>query len=159
MADVHSRAVRSRNMAAIRATHTRPEVLVRRFLHAEGYRFRLHDRGLPGRPDIVMRRHRAVIMVNGCFFHGHHCRYFRLPATRAQFWQTKIASNRARDQRNMSELLRQGWRVLTVWECALRGNAAARADALARVLGWLQSDCRRGNIRCRQAASKKRSGA
>ena len=123
MADVHSQEVRRKNMAAIRAKDTRPELLVRRALHAAGYRFRLHNHHLPGRPDIVLARHRAVILINGCFFHGHGCSYFHWPTTRAEFWRIKITGNQARDARNVKELRATDWRVLTMWECSLRGNA------------------------------------
>jgi DNA mismatch endonuclease, patch repair protein len=147
MVDVHSREARRRNMAAIRAKDTRPEMLVRRSLHAVGVRFRLHSRDLPGRPDIVLPKHRAVIFINGCFFHGHSCSYFRWPATRAKFWRTKIAGNRERDVRNRSQLIDQGWRVLTVWECALRGDHATRTIALAATVRWLRGGEHQGEIR------------
>jgi DNA mismatch endonuclease (patch repair protein) len=146
MTDVHSPEARRRNMAAIRANNTRPELIVRKALHALGYRFRLHVRSLPGRPDIVLAKHRAVIFINGCFFHGHHCSYFRWPATRAQFWRSKIAGNRERDIRNVSDLQRRGWRVLTVWECALRGPRSQRLRALEFSADWLRGTEKRGEI-------------
>ncbi|MFG1301941.1 very short patch repair endonuclease [Xanthobacter sp. V3C-3] len=123
MADVLSPEQRSLNMSRIRGRDTRPELLLRRGLHAAGLRFRLHRRGLPGRPDLVFPRHQAVILVHGCFWHGHHCPMFRLPATRTEFWAAKIGGNRARDQRNLEDLTAAGWRVLTVWECCLKGPA------------------------------------
>jgi DNA mismatch endonuclease, patch repair protein len=146
MTDVHSPEARRRNMAAIRANDTRPELIVRKDLHARGYRFRLHVRRLPGRPDIVLVRHRAVIFVNGCFFHGHNCSYFRWPATRAKFWRTKIAENRRRDTRNVAELHSEGWRVLTVWECALRGRRSERTRALDSAVAWLRGHRERGEV-------------
>lgn len=147
MSDVHSPEARRRNMAAIRAKDTAPELLLRRSLHAAGFRYRLHDRRLPGRPDIVLRRHRAVILVNGCFFHGHDCRYFKWPKTRAQFWRSKIAGNRDRDVRNIDRLLLDGWRVLVVWECALRGDKIRMTANLAKTSAWLQGHASRGEIR------------
>jgi len=126
-------------MAAIRAKNTKPELVVRRSLHAAGYRFRLHNKDLPGCPDIVLAKHRAAILVNGCFFHGHECETFRWPATRAKFWREKIHSNRARDQRNIARLQDAGWRVLTVWECAIRSTELRRKLALKAIHGWLVS--------------------
>lgn len=121
MADVHSKEQRSRNMAAIRGRDTKPEMIVRRIVHRLGYRFRLHRRDLPGRPDLVLPRHRAVIFVHGCFWHQHDCRYGRVkPATRAEFWKTKRDQNSERDTRNVKALRKMGWRVLVVWECWTR---------------------------------------
>jgi DNA mismatch endonuclease (patch repair protein) len=114
-------------MSGIRSTDTRPEMLIRRGLHALGYRYRLHDRTLPGRPDLVFPKRGAVIFVNGCFWHGHGCRLFRWPATREEFWRTKITGNASRDRRVRQQLDALGWRVLDVWECSLRG--AGRLDA------------------------------
>jgi DNA mismatch endonuclease, patch repair protein len=151
MSDVHSPEARRRNMAAIRAKNTAPELLLRKSLHAAGFRYRLHDRRLPGRPDIVLPRHRAVILVNGCFFHGHDCRYFKWPTTRAEFWRSKIAGNRDRDKRNVARLLLNGWRVLVVWECALRGDEARRRAALSKTRDWLRGRTRRSEIRERSA--------
>jgi DNA mismatch endonuclease, patch repair protein len=146
MTDVHSPETRRRNMAAIRANNTGPELVVRKALHELGYRFRLHVPSLPGRPDMVLARHRAVIFINGCFFHGHHCSYFRWPATRAEFWRTKIAGNRERDLRNVAELRLRGWRVLTVWECALRGQRSQRLRALESAAVWLRGPEKQGEI-------------
>src|SRR5580704_665922 len=147
MTDVHSPEARQRNMAAIRATDTQPELAVRRGLHAFGYRFRLHVRVLPGRPDIVLPRHRVVVFVHGCFFHGHNCPTFRWPTTRAAFWRNKITSNQARDVRNAAELRRMGWRVLTIWECSLRGPSSNRVRAIESVANWISRGDKIGNIR------------
>jgi DNA mismatch endonuclease (patch repair protein) len=95
---------------------------------------------------MVLARHRAVIFINGCFFHGHHCSYFRWPATRARFWRTKIAGNRDRDLRNVAEVRRRGWRVLTVWECALRGRRSQRLQALESAAAWLRGSEKEGDI-------------
>ena len=114
-------SVRSRNMAAIRGKDTAPELAVRRILHAMGLRFRLHRKDLPGRPDIVLPKHRTVVFVHGCFWHRHEdCRYTTTPKTRQEFWQTKFAANVERDRRNRTDLQRLGWRVIVVWECELR---------------------------------------
>jgi DNA mismatch endonuclease (patch repair protein) len=119
--DVLTREQRQYNMSRIRARNTKPELLLRRGLHGTGLRFRLHAAGLPGRPDLVFPRYRAVVLVHGCFWHGHDCPLFKLPATREDFWAGKIASNRQRDERVASDLAVAGWRVLTVWECSLKG--------------------------------------
>ena len=122
-ADVHSPERRSFNMSRIRGRDTRPEMLIRRGLHARGFRFRLHARDLPGRPDLVFPSRRAVILIHGCFWHGHNCPMFRLPATRAEFWSAKIEANRARDAFAARALALAKWRQLTIWECAVRGPA------------------------------------
>lgn len=119
--DVLTPEQRRHNMSRIRGKDTKPEMLLRRGLHAAGLRYRLHVADLPGRPDLVFPRYRAVIFVHGCFWHGHYCPLFRLPATRPEFWAAKIAGNRIRDQRTSAALRAAGWRVLTVWECCLKG--------------------------------------
>ena len=121
MPDIVDRATRSRMMAGIGSRNTKPELVLRRALHARGFRFRLHNRKLPGTPDLVFRRFRAVCFVHGCFWHRHEgCRYTTNPATREEFWQGKFAANIERDRRNRDALLEAGWRVAIVWECALR---------------------------------------
>ena len=120
MVDVHSSEQRSRNMSAIRSKDTKPEVCVRRLLHSMGFRFRLHRRNLPGKPDIVLARHKAVILVHGCFWHCHKCRFGMVkPAQRAEFWAAKRQSNTERDLRNKISLESLGWRVMVVWECEI----------------------------------------
>lgn len=121
MTDVLTNEQRSRNMAAIRGKNTKPEMRVRSLLHSLGYRFRLHRKGLPGKPDIVLTKYRTAVFVHGCFWHCHHCRYGRVvPATRAEFWAQKRRSNVERDERMQRELEALGWRVLTIWECETR---------------------------------------
>lgn len=138
--DIVDRATRSRMMSGIRGKDTKPEWLIRRGLHALGYRYRLHDRSLPGRPDLVFRRRMAVIFIHGCFWHGHDCPLFKLPGTRTDFWKEKIRGNRERDERTVAALVSQGWRVAIVWECALRGTKAS-PDRVVRELGdWLDSE-------------------
>jgi DNA mismatch endonuclease (patch repair protein) len=121
--DVHSPKQRSYNMSRIRGRDTRPELVIRRGLHARGFRFRLCARDLPGRPDLVLPKYRAAVFVNGCFWHGHDCPMFRLPATRPEFWLNKIDGTRVRDAASSAVLMSTGWRPFTVWECALRGPA------------------------------------
>lgn len=128
-------------MSRIRGKDTRPELVLRKGLHRAGLRYRLHVKELPGRPDIVFPRHRAVALVHGCFWHGHDCPMFRLPATRPAYWREKIASNQHRDDRARAALLTNGWRVLTVWECALRGPARLQLDTvIASASAFVLSD-------------------
>ncbi|WP_442593310.1 very short patch repair endonuclease [Parapusillimonas sp. JC17] len=122
MVDVLTEAQRQLNMSRIRGRDTKPEMLIRRGLHARGFRYRLQDRSLPGRPDLVFPRYKTVILVHGCFWHGHDCPMFRLPATRSEFWAEKIVANQRRDTIAHEALLSLGWRVLTIWECCLRGK-------------------------------------
>lgn len=109
-------------MRAIRSKDTKPEMLIRRALHARGYRYRLHRNDLPGKPDLVFPKYHAVIYVNGCFFHGHDCHLFKLPKNRTDFWREKITSNRLRDHSNWEENKNLGWRVAVIWQCALQGR-------------------------------------
>ena len=127
MADRMTREQRHRCMSRIKGRDTKPELVVRRWLWRQGYRYRLYVKSLPGRPDIVMRKWRTVIFVNGCFWHGHECNK-RRPATNAQFWREKIERNRERDARNQALLQAAGWNVIVIWECQL--NAKNRAETL-----------------------------
>ena len=121
MSDVHTKEQRSRNMAAIRSKDTKPEMIVRRIAHSLGFRYRLHRKNLPGKPDLVFPRRRKVIFVHGCFWHMHNCRYGRVtPKTNSSFWQNKRTSNVARDKQNRKDLKLKGWQVLTIWECQTR---------------------------------------
>jgi DNA mismatch endonuclease, patch repair protein len=146
--DVHDKATRSRNMAAIRAKDTKPERIVRSALHRAGFRFRLHRKDLPGKPDILMPKYSAVIFVNGCFWHGHDCGRFRQPGgENAEFWREKIDRNRERDERVARELEAAGWRVLTVWECAIEGPVRRdRLGLVAEMAAWIQAHCRSSEI-------------
>lgn len=117
-------------MSRVRGRDTKPEMTVRRGLHALGFRFRLHGRNLPGTPDLIFPRHRAVIFVHGCFWHGHDCPLFRLPGTRTEFWDSKISRNRVRDAETVLALETSGWRVGTVWECAIRGRLRMPVEAM-----------------------------
>ena len=127
-------------MSGIRSRNTKPEILIRKLLHAQGFRFRLHVRDLPGKPDIVLPRYRAVIFVHGCFWHGHDCPLFKWPSTRPEFWQEKIQRNRANDIRSQQLLLNDGWRVGTVWECAIRGSGKKVETVAFNLSAWLRSD-------------------
>lgn len=123
MADVHNQATRSYNMSRIKNKNTRPEMLVRKFLFARGFRYRLNDKKLPGKPDIVLPKYKTVIFVNGCFWHGHeNCRYFKLPATRTEWWREKIEGNVQNDNLKQTILQEAGYKVVVIWECELKKN-------------------------------------
>lgn len=140
MVDMVDTATRSRMMAAIKSINTKPEMVVRRSLHAQGFRFRLHAKALPGKPDLVLRRYRAVVFVHGCFWHGHECRSFKWPVTRSKFWHEKIKGNMSRDLCVKEKLLAANWRVGVVWECSLSGNMAKTAETMRVLTDWLKSE-------------------
>jgi len=138
--DVHSKALRSKNMRAITARNTKIEFQVGELLTDCGAVYRMHDSLLPGKPDFVIESSRCVIFTHGCFWHHHHCYLFKLPATRTDFWQQKIAANVVRDKRNIEALLSLNWRVLVVWECALRGKGRLSDKGLTeRLEEWICS--------------------
>ncbi|MEV5055845.1 DNA mismatch endonuclease Vsr [Agrobacterium radiobacter] len=132
--DTRSAEQRRRIMQAVKHKDTKPEVVIRQALHALGYRYRLHDRALPGRPDIVFPSRKKVIFINGCFWHGHDCPKGRLPKTRPDYWGPKIAANRARDEAVIASLGEKGWDILTVWQCQMR-NLETTLQQIARFLG------------------------
>lgn len=151
MADIVDKQTRSQMMAGIKGKDTKPELTLRRALHARGFRFRLHAKNVPGRPDLVFPKHRAVVFVHGCFWHRHaNCRYATTPLTRTEFWQEKFESNVARDNAVVATLFGSGWRVGTVWECALRKPDTIQAAATSMSF-WLLSDERQIEIGERQA--------
>ena len=124
MADVHDPKTRSFNMSRIRGKDTKPELIVRKYLHSRGLRYSLHNKNLPGKPDLCFRKYKTVIFVNGCFWHGHeNCKKFQLPKTRTEWWKNKIMSTKERDQRKRKELDKEGWKVITVWECEIKPKA------------------------------------
>lgn len=142
MADIVDSGRRSRMMAGIRGKNTRPELALRHELHRLGFRYRLHSGILPGKPDMVFPRFKAVVFVHGCFWHRHaSCKYATEPKTRPEFWLGKFEANTARDSLVRARLLDEGWRVAVVWECALRRKGAVR-EAASQVGLWLQSDIR-----------------
>ena len=121
MADVHNQKTRSYNMSQIKAKNTKPEMLVRKFLHAQGFRYKLHDKKLPGKPDLVLPKYKAVIFIHGCFWHGHNdCKYFVVPKTRTEWWLNKINTNKTNDAKAMKALKKDGWKIVNVWECDLK---------------------------------------
>lgn len=146
--DIVDAVTRSRMMAGIKGKNTKPELVVRSGLHAAGFRFRLHDRALPGKPDMVLPRWRAVVFVHGCFWHAHDCSLFRWPGTRQEFWRQKIGRNQERDAEVEVALDDAGWRVLKIWECSMKGPGRIGADTVVSLAAdWLRSDQREGEIR------------
>ena len=148
MADVVDAATRSRMMSGIRGKNTKPELLVRTGLHALGFRYRLHPREIPGKPDLWLPKYKAAIFVHGCFWHGHACCLFKLPGTRQDFWQAKIDTNRRRDAAVDNMLAERQIRRLEIWECAFRGpGRIGLEETLARAAEWLRGNEARGQIR------------
>lgn len=140
--DVHSPEQRSFNMSKIRGKDTRPEIMVRGWLWANGYRYRFHTKDLPGKPDIVLPKYRAVIFVHGCFWHRHGCRSTTTPESRRDFWLAKFSENVSRDKRNIAALLEQSWRVMVIWECSLRGKYATPELVAEQIADFLNSETR-----------------
>ncbi|WP_461538100.1 very short patch repair endonuclease [Spongorhabdus nitratireducens] len=138
MTDTVDSATRSQNMSRIRSKNTKPELLVRKYLFSSGFRYCLNDRKLPGRPDIVLRKYKAVIFVHGCFWHHHQgCRLAYSPRSRTGFWQKKFSGNVSRDEKVKQALLEIDWRVLVIWECATRSKKCL--DYFAEVESWIKS--------------------
>ena len=139
MSDTHTSEQRHRNMSAIRAKNTKPEMLVRKFLWHEGFRYRLNHPRLPGKPDVVLRKYRTCIFVNGCFWHGHEgCRFYRVPHTNVEFWTEKVRRNRERDLQVQHRVAQMGWHCITIWECELRPDRReATLEALVYTLNHI----------------------
>lgn len=135
-------------MAAVKSKNTSPELKVRKLLHDSGFRYSLHNKKLPGKPDVKLTKYKAVIFVNGCFWHKHDCYRFSWPRTREEFWREKISGNQLRDLQNYSDLSELGWRVGVVWECALRGRAKLdESEVLTKLRNWLNSNAAEVSIR------------
>ncbi|WP_341922444.1 very short patch repair endonuclease [Polaromonas sp. YR568] len=140
MADVVDVAARSRMMSGIKGKNTKPELFLRKALHARGFRYVLGGAKLPGKPDLIFPSRQTVVLVHGCFWHCHDCKYFKWPGSNQQFWKDKLEGNRARDQRVIRELKKLGWRVITVWECELKASSYTLPNkAVTRVLKHLAS--------------------
>lgn len=155
MADVVDKETRSRMMSGIRGQNTKPELVIRNLLHSHGFRYRLHVKELPGKPDIVLPRHRAVIFINGCFWHGHGCDLFKWPTSNVNFWRCKIEKTALNDFNNIDALLRLGWRVAIIWECALKGKNRISQSSLYRGLElWILSDLNFLVLPCHQVADQ-----
>ncbi len=137
MADVHDKKTRSYNMSRIRGKDTKPEMIVRKFLFAKGYRYRLHAKNLPGKPDIILPKYKTIIFIHGCFWHGHEgCKYYVIPKTRTEWWVEKIGKNKKKDKENYEKLAETDWRILTIFECELKGKK--QEETLNSLLAQLQ---------------------
>lgn len=151
MADIVDASTRSRMMSGIRSKDTRHEIEIRKRLFALGFRFRIHDSRLPGKPDIVLPRYKAIIFIHGCFWHAHDCILFKMPSTRTRFWAKKLSVNKGKDRLNIEALRLLGWRVLTIWECSFRGTGKNRDRELDKVINktvrWLMSIKNRKEIK------------
>ena len=148
MVDIVDQKTRSRMMSGIRGKNTRPERVIRKALFANGFRYKLHVKNLPGKPDMVFPKYGAVIFVHGCFWHGHDCHLFKWPSTRSEFWKKKINRNKDVDDRNIKNLKQDGWYVLIVWECALKGKGKlVFADVIDTIANWLETGTRDKTIR------------
>ena len=133
MADVHSKKVRSYNMSRIKSKDTKPELIVRKFLFSKGFRFRLHDKKLPGKPDIVLRRYKTAIFIHGCFWHAHEeCKYAVMPKSNREYWLPKITNNKVKDIAAHQQLVKMNWKVIVVWECMLK--KAVQSEILDRLV-------------------------
>jgi DNA mismatch endonuclease (patch repair protein) len=150
MPDVLSPRQRSYCMSRIRSKNTKPELVIRRALFSLGFRYRLHVRRLPGCPDLVFAKYRAVIFIHGCLWHRHNCHLFQWPRTNPAFWRRKITKNCANDEKNLMQLRAAGWRVMTVWECAIRGRQRKDPVQVSRKIArWLSSGQKQAEIRSR----------
>ena len=138
MVDAHNSATRSKNMPAVKSKDTKPEITIRKNLFSKGFRYRLHDKKLPGSPDLVLKKFNTCIFINGCFWHMLQCDMFVFPKSNINFWKKKLESNRKRDNSNLKKLLEIGWRVIIVWECSLRGkNKLPLEEVIARITNTL----------------------
>jgi DNA mismatch endonuclease, patch repair protein len=141
MADIVSSEKRSQMMSGIKSKNTKPEIAIRKELHRRGFRYRIHVKNLPGKPDLVFPKYNAVLFIHGCFWHGHEdCQLFKWPSSRTDFWKTKIIRNRELDRKAISILHSEGWRVGIIWECSMRGRSKMSEEAISRrTTGWLLS--------------------
>lgn len=135
-------------MSGIRGKDTKPEMQLRKSLFARGFRYRLHPKSLPGKPDIVFPKYKAAIFVNGCFWHGHNCHLFKMPSTRSEFWKEKFNQNQKRDEEVQTALLGMGWRILVIWECALKGKTRLSLDlVIDQSSEWIRNGNSRNEIK------------
>jgi len=152
MTDIVDKKTRSRMMSGIRGKDTKPELLIRKPLFARGFRYRLHDKRLPGKPDLVFPKYKAVIFIHGCFWHGHDCHLFKWPKTRPEFWKKKINRNMEVDNNNYNKLKEKGWRVLTIWECSVKGKSKLPLNTvLDTTERWLLKGIRDKSIKGKQS--------
>lgn len=148
MTNEHDPSQRSLLMKSIKHKNTSIEILVRKGLHKLGLRYRLHNKMLPGKPDLVFTKHHAIIFINGCFWHGHNCHIFHWPKTKVEFWREKIETNRLRDQKNINTCINKGWKVLVIWECALKGKTRRKYnEVIHTTANWLLYDNQSAEIK------------
>ena len=140
MTDVVDCAKRSLMMSGIKNKNTKPELLIRSFLHRRGFRYRLHSSKLPGKPDIVLKKYNAIIFIHGCFWHGHGCRLFKWPKSRSNFWKLKIEYNKQNDRNVMLKLFKLNYRVCVIWECSIKGASKELLAVFTKLSDWLCSD-------------------
>ncbi|MES2675506.1 MAG: very short patch repair endonuclease [Pseudomonadota bacterium] len=151
MADVVSAQKRAEMMAGIKGKNNLAELLIRRGLHGLGFRYQLHRKDLPGKPDLVFPKHHAVIFVNGCFWHAHNCHLFKWPSSRPEFWHEKISANKLRDEKNIAACIKTGWKVLIIWECSLKGKTRRQTkEVIHTAANWLLYDSQNAEIEGRK---------
>ena len=138
MVDIVSQEKRSQMMAGIKSENTKPEMLVRKYLHRKGLRFRVHVKNLAGKPDIVLKKHNCIIFINGCFWHLHGCKIFKMPSSRREFWETKLNKNVENQKKTIENLTSENWRVLVIWECALK-NSKSVHETCDGAFDWILS--------------------
>lgn len=141
MADIVTPEKRSKMMSGIKNKDTKPELLIRKSLHKKGFRYKLHDKNLPGKPDLVLPKYKAVIFINGCFWHKHDCYLFKWPKSRCVFWKQKIEGNAKKDLEHFQSLEQLGWRIMIIWECSIKGKKLLQQDNIIEMtVKWLKSD-------------------
>ena len=154
MADIVSKEKRSEMMSGIRGKNTKPELLIRKGLHAKGFRYKLHVKDLAGQPDIVLPKYKAVIFIHGCFWHKHSSYLFKMPSTRVDFWEKKLNRNVEKDKESLDKLKANGWRILIIWECAVKGRTKKPIDEIMdSIISWLKSDNKYFAIRGKENGS------
>ena len=147
MVDITIPEKRSSMMSGIKSKNTRSELLIRKGLHRMGFRYQLHRKDLPGKPDLVFPKHHSVVFINGCFWHAHGCHIFKWPSTRVEFWKEKIGANKIRDERNIQACIAMGWKVLVIWECALKGKFRCNPnEVIHTTANWLLYDSQSAEI-------------
>lgn len=138
-------------MAGIKGKDTRAELTIRRGLHRLGFRYQLHRKDLPGKPDLVFPKYKAVIFINGCFWHAHHCHIFKWPSSRIEFWKEKIGKNKIRDLKNIESCILSGWKVLVIWECSLKGKTRRKLnEVIHTAANWIMYDSQNAEIEGRK---------
>lgn len=140
MSDIVDKETRSRMMAGIKGKNTKPELVIRKAIFNRGFRYRIHEKKLPGKPDIVLKKYKAVIFIHGCFWHKHNCHLFKWPKSNPDFWKKKISSNKDNDLQNINKLIELGWRIAIIWECSLKGKGKLDFEELiTKLCDWIES--------------------